>query len=158
MLTHWRYCSLVLMLPLPLEQIPEKLPRVTPVIRKYNSYFSNKLAKQLRVHCWFFLSRESRPFTTAKIAHDDVIKWKHFLRYWPFVRGIHRPRWIPHTKPVTRSFGVLFDLRLNKRLSKQWWGGWFDTLSCPLRRHRNERSSDQHRLDIDTTGKCRIDI
>ena len=24
-------------------------------------------------------------------AHDDVIKWKHFPRYWPFVRGIHRP-------------------------------------------------------------------
>ena len=23
-------------------------------------------------------------------AHDDVIKWKHFPRYWPFVRGIHR--------------------------------------------------------------------
>ena len=22
--------------------------------------------------------------------HDDVIKWKHFRRYWPFVRGIHR--------------------------------------------------------------------
>ena len=28
--------------------------------------------------------------------HDDVIKWKHFPRYWPFVRGIHR--WIPLTK------------------------------------------------------------
>ena len=25
-----------------------------------------------------------------QLAHDDVIKWKHFLRYWPFVRGIHR--------------------------------------------------------------------
>ena len=25
--------------------------------------------------------------------HDDVIKWKHFPRYWPFVRGIHRSRW-----------------------------------------------------------------
>ena len=24
--------------------------------------------------------------------HDDVIKWKHFPRYWPFVRGIHRSR------------------------------------------------------------------
>ena len=24
------------------------------------------------------------------LHHDDVIKWKHFLRYWPFVRGIHR--------------------------------------------------------------------
>ena len=23
-------------------------------------------------------------------VHDDVIKWKHFPRYWPFVRGIHR--------------------------------------------------------------------
>ena len=21
--------------------------------------------------------------------HDNVIKWKHFPRYWPFVRGIH---------------------------------------------------------------------
>ena len=31
-------------------------------------------------------------------VHDDVIKWKHFPRYWPFVRGIHRSRWIPHTK------------------------------------------------------------
>ena len=24
------------------------------------------------------------------INHDDVIKWKHFRRNWPFVRGIHR--------------------------------------------------------------------
>ena len=24
------------------------------------------------------------------VIHDDVIKWKHFPRYWPFVRGIHR--------------------------------------------------------------------
>ena len=30
--------------------------------------------------------------------HDDVIKWKYFPRYWPFVRGIHRSRWIPRTK------------------------------------------------------------
>ena len=31
-------------------------------------------------------------------SHDDVIKWRHFPRHWPFVRGIHRPRWIPRTK------------------------------------------------------------
>ena len=30
--------------------------------------------------------------------YDDVIKWKPFPRYWPFVRGIHRSRWIPRTK------------------------------------------------------------
>ena len=31
------------------------------------------------------------------------------------------------TGPVTWSFGVFFDLRLNKRLSKQPWGLWFET-------------------------------
>ena len=31
------------------------------------------------------------------IYHDDVIKWKHFPRYWPFVLGIHRsPVNFPH--------------------------------------------------------------
>ena len=43
----------------------------------------------------------------------------------------------PAQRPVTRSFDVLFDLRLNKRLSKQPWGWWFETLSGPLWRHCN---------------------
>ena len=43
--------------------------------------------------------------------HDDVIKWKHFPRYWPFVRGIHRsPVNFPHKRPVTWSFDVFFHL------------------------------------------------
>ena len=176
--------------------------------------------------------------------HGDVIKWKHFPRNWPFVRGIHRSpvnsphkgQWrgalrfslicvwindwvnnreagdlrryhahydvivmwpsanrdrlatrlipntglgwcvtlcstvIPHTlttwwrhqmetfsallaicagnspvsgefpaqRPVTRGFDVFFDLRLNKRLSKQSWGWWLETLSCSLARQSNE--------------------
>ena len=41
----------------------------------------------------------------------------------------------PSQRPVTRSFDVFFDIRLNKRLSKQWWGWWFET--CSLWRHRN---------------------
>ena len=45
----------------------------------------------------------------------------------------------PAQRPVTRSFDVFFDLHPNKRLSKQWWGWWFETISCPLWRHRNER-------------------
>ena len=47
--------------------------------------------------------------------HDDVIKWKHFPRYWPFVRGIHRSPVtgeFPAQRPVTRSFDVFPDLRL----------------------------------------------
>ena len=61
------------------------------------------------------------------LRHDDGIKWKHFPRYRPFVRGIHwspvnSPQW-----PVTRSFDVFFDLHLNKQLSKQSRGWWFET-------------------------------
>ena len=47
------------------------------------------------------------------------------------------PGEIPTQRPVTRSFNVYFDLRPNKRLSKQWWGWWFETQSCPLWCHRN---------------------
>ena len=39
---------------------------------------------------------------------------------------------------VTRSFDIFFYLRLNNRLSKQSWGWWFETLSCPLWRHCND--------------------
>ena len=44
----------------------------------------------------------------------------------------------PVQRPVTRSFDIFFDLRLNKRLSKQSWGWWFETLLCPLWRHCND--------------------
>ena len=29
-------------------------------------------------------------FNKGNLGHDDVIKWKHFPRYWPFVWGIHQ--------------------------------------------------------------------
>ena len=48
------------------------------------------------------------------------------------------PSDFPTQRPVTRSFDVFFDLRLNKPLSKQSWGWWFQTLSHSLWRHRNE--------------------
>ena len=53
------------------------------------------------------------------------MKGTHFPRYWTFVRVIHRNS----QRPLTRSFDVFFDLRLNKRLSKQSWGWWFETPS-----------------------------
>ena len=40
-------------------------------------------------------------------------------------------------RQVTWSFDVFFDLRLIKRLSKQSWGWWFETLLRPLWRHCN---------------------
>ena len=47
------------------------------------------------------------------------------------------PGEFPAQRPVTRSFHVFFDLRLNKALSKKSWGWWFETLSRPLWRHCN---------------------
>ena len=43
--------------------------------------------------------------------HDDVINWKHFPRYWPFVRGIHR-------SPV------------NSRRKGQWRGALMFCMIC----------------------------
>ena len=43
----------------------------------------------------------------------------------------------PTQMQVTRRFDVFFDLRLNKRLSKQSWDWWYETPSYPLWRHLN---------------------
>ena len=48
------------------------------------------------------------------------------------------PGEFPAQKPVTRSFYVFFHLHLNKQLSKQSSGWWFETLSRPLWRHCND--------------------
>ena len=47
------------------------------------------------------------------------------------------PGEFPAQRPVTQSFDVSFDLRLNTRLCKQSWGWWFETLSRFLWRHCN---------------------
>ena len=56
------------------------------------------------------------------------------------------PGEFPTQRPVTRSFDVFFDLRLNKRLSKQPWGWWFETLSWSLWRQCNVLNSSTNRL------------
>ena len=48
------------------------------------------------------------------------------------------PGEFPTQRPATRSFDVFFDLHIIKRLSKHSLGWWFETLSPPLWRHRNE--------------------
>ena len=43
----------------------------------------------------------------------------------------------PTQRPVTRNFVFFHDLRLNKWLSKESWGWWFETLSRPVWRYGN---------------------
>ena len=62
--------------------------------------------------------------------HDDVIKWKHFPRYWPFVRGIHR--W-----PVNSPHKGQWRGALMFSLICAWINGWVNNGEAgDLRRHR----------------------
>ena len=71
--------------------------------------------------------------------------WRHQMETFSALMAICAgnspvPGEFPTQMPVTRSFDVYFDLRLNKRLCKQSWGWWFETLLCPLWRHSNAPS------------------
>ena len=57
--------------------------------------------------------------------HDDVIQWKHFPRYWPFVRGIHRS----HNKGQWRG-ALVFSV------ISAWINSWINNREAgDLRRH-----------------------
>ena len=68
----------------------------------------------------------------------DVIKWNIFRVTGPLCGEFTGYWWIPLKKAVTCSFDVFFDLCLNKRLSKQSWGCWFERPSRSLWRHCND--------------------
>ena len=62
--------------------------------------------------------------------HDDVIEWKHFPRYWPFVRGIHR-------SPVNSTHKGQWRGALMFSLICSWINGWINNREAGhLRRHR----------------------
>ena len=46
----------------------------------------------------------------------------------------------PSQRPVTQGFDVFFHLGLNKQLSKQSWGRWFETPTRSLWRNCNENN------------------
>ena len=72
--------------------------------------------------------------------------WRHQMETFSALLAICAgnspvPGEFPAQRPVTRSFDVFFDLRLNKRLSKQSRGWWIETISRPLWRHCNTLDS-----------------
>ena len=71
------------------------------------------------------------------VLHDDVTKWKHFPRYWPIVRGIHRSPVNSHHKGQWRGALMFTLICPNKLLSKPLRRRWFDTPSRSLWRHCN---------------------
>ena len=68
-----------------------------------------------------------------KTWHDDVIKWKHFPRYCPFVRGIHR---LPANSPHKFQWrgALMFSLIC------AWINGWVNNRQAgDLRLHHGHR-------------------
>ena len=64
------------------------------------------------------------------VYHDDVIKWKHFPRYWPFVHGIHRC-------PVNSLHKGQWRGALMFSLICVWINGWVNNREAgDLKRHR----------------------
>ena len=64
------------------------------------------------------------------IHEDDVIKWNHFPRYWPFMRGIHR-------SPVNSPHKGQWRGALMLSLICTWTNGWVNNRDAgDLRHHR----------------------
>ena len=80
------------------------------------------------------------------VSFLNEVRWLHmvmitssngniFCVTGPLFEEFTGPRWFPLTKASDANFDVFFDLCPNKRLSKQWWGWWFETQSRSLWRH-----------------------
>ena len=87
---------------------------------------------------------------TEGCLYDNSAWWRHQMETFSAWLAIcagnsPAPGEFPTQRPVTRSFDVFFDLRLNERLNDgvsnhqphYWWGWWFETPSRPLWRHCN---------------------
>ena len=67
---------------------------------------------------------------TSCLPHDDVFKWKHLPRYWPFVRGIHR-------SPVDSLHKGQCRISLIISLTCDWTYGWAINRNAGDSRHHH---------------------
>ena len=76
------------------------------------------------------------------VRRAAVAWWRHQIETFSALLALCAgnspvPGEFPAQRPVTQSFDVFYDLRLNKRLSEHSWGWWFETQSGSLWRHCN---------------------
>ena len=79
---------------------------------------------------------------------ETCIWWHHQMETFSALLALCEGKFLvtgefPSQRPVTQSFDVFFGLCLNKWLSKQWWGWWFETPSHSLWRHYNDVTEGQ---------------
>ena len=79
---------------------------------------------------WIYQNDKWKRVTLSELClHDDVIKWRHFPRYWPFVLGFH---WSPVNSPNRGQWrgALMFSLICS------WINGWVNIGETDdLRRH-----------------------
>ena len=69
------------------------------------------------------------PELCLRFVHNDVIKWKHFPHYWPFVGGIHR-------SPMNSPHKGQWHVALMFPLICAWINSWVNNREADdLRRH-----------------------
>ena len=100
--------------------------------------------RSIKYHTPFWMT-SPRSFSELLIARETRKKtwWRHQMETFSALLALcvgNSPVTgeFPSQRPVTRSFGIFFlNLRVNKRLSKQPWGWWFETPLRSLWRHCN---------------------
>ena len=67
--------------------------------------------------------------TLKAVKFNGKSWWRHQMETFSALLAICAGNSPGTQRPVTQSFDVYFDLRPNKRLSKQSWDRWLETLS-----------------------------
>ena len=113
------------------------IPHFTEHLIKYacRDYSKSMLVKRAPVD-------NSGPFCSSLmrglLSQSRIIPWwRHEMETFSVLLNSLVTGEFPAQMSVTQSFDVFFDLRLNKRLSKQSWGWWSETSSRSLWRHCN---------------------
>ena len=106
-----------------------------------SGYGSGNISKNDTSTTWTSAYKSPRAKLPALARRDDAIRWKHFPRYWSFVRRIDRSTVNSAHKGQWHG-ALMFSLvcALNIQFSNQSWGSWFETPSRPLQRYCNAKS------------------
>ena len=123
---------------------PNKLAFCVTSIVTYTPFFPTAQANTFRYlyNSIPFLQYTHTKDSTSSLWRRVMAWWRHQMETFSALLAIcagNSPVTgeFPSQRPVTRSFDVFFHQCLNKQLSKQSWGWWFETLSRSLWRHRN---------------------
>ena len=121
------------------ESVNTNVPNTSGLMKDNNSsdtrFQGNKIIQPHKAN-------KIRSGRNVNLPRYQDVWWRHKMEAFSALLAICEenspvPGGFPAQRPVTRSFDVLIDLCLNKQLSKQSWGWWFETLSHPLWRHCN---------------------